>query len=45
MSSRRKKRRAQERRIEKMKERVPFSPWWILLFVVIVVAIGLARTL
>ena len=45
MSSRRKKRRAEERRIAKINRRTPFTVWTIIIIVLVALAVGLARTL
>lgn len=45
MGSRRKKRRAEQRRIEKIKERTKVSPWWIVVIVLLIIGFGLIRSL
>ena len=45
MGSRRKKRRAEQRRIDKIGERTKVSPWWIIVIALLVVGFGLIRSL
>lgn len=45
MSNRRKKRRAAERRIAKAVRRTPVNVWVIAVIILIVAAVGLARSL
>jgi hypothetical protein len=45
MSSRRRGRRAAERRIAKLARRTPITIWAIILIALVVLAVGIARTL
>ena len=45
MSSRRKRRRASERRLEKVAKRTPITIGTILIVILVALAVGLARTL
>ncbi len=45
MSSRRKRRRASERRLVKITKRTPITIWTIIIIALVVLAIGLARIL
>ncbi|MFC2039185.1 hypothetical protein ACFLST_00105 [Chloroflexota bacterium] len=45
MSIRRKRRRASERRIAKISRKTPFTIWAIIIIALVVLAVGLARTL
>jgi hypothetical protein len=45
MSTRRKKRRASERRLAKASKRTPITLWTIIFIALVVLAIGIARTI